>query len=163
MPNGYGRGEYARRGPVINKGGSFTEAEDKELDTKPRKFVLTEKIKEMLKYGLPMVDKFPRRNRAMADRMRTAMLEMLRLSIRLEKKIHKKTTLDDLDIELAVLKEFVVLASDKGYCGEKFAPPLTIHQREVWSKMNTEIGNIIGGYKKYVEARSTEAASQKRR
>lgn len=58
-----------------------------------------------------------------------------------------------MDIELAVLKEFVVLASDRDYCGAKHAPPLTIHQREVWSRLNTEIGKIIGGYKKAMEAK----------
>ena len=58
-------------------------------------------------------------------------------------KYHKKTTLEDLDIELAVLKEFVVLASDKDYCGPKCSPPLTLHQREVWSRFNDEIGKLM--------------------
>ena len=119
---------------------------------RPRKFVLKEKISEMLKYGMPLANGFPRRNRKLADTMRDAMLEMYRLAVRLEKKYYKKTTLEDLDIELAVLKEFVVLASDRDYCGEKFAPPLTIHQREVWSRHNDEIGRIIGGYKKSLES-----------
>ena len=119
---------------------------------RPRKFVLKEKISEMLKYGMPLANGFPRRNRKLADTMRDAMLEMYRLAVRLEKKYYKKTTLEDLDIELAVLKEFVVLASDRDYCGEKFAPPLTIHQREVWSRHNDEIGRLIGGYKKSLES-----------
>lgn len=132
-------------------GGSYT-AQEAEAGIRPRKFILKEKIGEMLKYGLPLVDAFPRRNRKLADTMRDAMLEMYRLATRLEKKYHKKTTLEDLDIELAVLKEFVVLASDPDYCGSKFAPPLTLHQREVWSRHNDEIGKLIGGYKKSLES-----------
>ena len=86
--------------------------------------------------------------------MRAAMLEMFRLATRLERKYYKKTTLEDLDIELAVLKELVLIASDKDYSGPKHAPPLTIHQREVWSRFNTDIGKMIGGYKKAIAART---------
>lgn len=136
------------RNTIKNFGGSYTPQEGE----KPGKFILKEKICDMMKYGMPIVNTFPRRDRKLADTMRGAMLEMCRLTVRLEKKYYKKTTLEDLDIELAVLKEFVVLASDKDYCGTKYAPPLTIHQREVWSRYNDEIGKIIGGYKKYIDS-----------
>lgn len=148
------------RGASKCHGGSYTDAEDGIPENQPPKFVMTQKIKEMMKYGLPLTDAFPRRNRKLADTIRDSMLEMFRLSVRLEKKYHKKTTLEDLDIELAVLKEFIVLASDKDYCGDKFSPPLTIHQRDVWSKMNTEIGNIIGGYKKFVDSKTSENSAK---
>ena len=144
-------GRFERNTPR-DFGGSYT-PQDAEAGVRPKHFILKEKIGDMMKYGLPTVNNFPRRDRKLADTMRDAMLEMYRLSVRLEKKYYKKTTLEDLDIELAVLKEFVVLASDKDYCGEKFAPPLTIHQREVWSRFNDEIGKIIGGHKKYLDTK----------
>lgn len=145
----YGRNHHTPK----NYGGSYTPPDESagQDAEKPRKFVLKEKIGEMLRYGMPLVDKFPRRNRKLADTLRDSMLEMFRLVTRLERKYYKKTTIEDLDLELAVLKEFVILASDKGYCGEKYAPPLTIHQREVWSRYNKEIGAMIGGYKKAFE------------
>ena len=115
---------------------------------------MKEKIGEMMKYAIPIVNTFPRRDRKLADILRDSMMEMYRLATRLERKYYKKTTLEDLDIELAVLKEFVVIASDRDYHGPKFAPPLTLHQRETWGRYNAEIGRIIGGYKKAVEARS---------
>jgi len=162
---------YSRHGPTPkNYGGSYTppDASKGQEPEKPRKFMLKEKIGEMLRYGLPLVDKFPRRNRKLADIMRDSMLEMYRLATRLERKYYKKTTIEDLDLELAVLKEFVVLASDKDYYrGTKtaaqgqepgqsqkakgYAPPLTMHEREVWSRYNSEIGAMIGGYKKAFE------------
>lgn len=144
-------GRFERNTPR-DFGGSYT-PQDAEAGVRPKHFILKEKIGDMMKYGMPMVNSFPRRDRRLADTMRDAMLEMYRLAVRLEKKYYKKTTLEDLDIELAVLKEFVVLASDRDYHGEKYAPPLTIHQREVWSRFNDEIGKIIGGYKKYLEAK----------
>lgn len=137
------------RNTVKNYGGSC--APKDEGSVRPKKFILKEKIGDMMKYGMPLADSFPRRNRKMADTMKESMMEMYRLAVRLEKKYYKKTTLEDLDIELAVLKEFVVLASDKDYCGRNFAPPLTIHQREVWSRYNDEIGKLVGGYKKALE------------
>lgn len=138
------------RNTVKNYGGSYT-PQDAEEGVRPNKFILKEKISDMMKYGMPLADSFPRRNRKMADTMKESMMEMYRLAVRLEKKYYKKTTLEDLDIELAVLKEFVVLSSDKDYCGKNFSPPLTIHQREVWGRLNDEIGKIIGGYKKSLE------------
>lgn len=147
---------YERNAQVPkNCGGSYTPPDEIPPEGfQPRKFVLKEKISEMVKYATPLVNAFPRRDRKLADTLRDSMLDMLRLAVRLERKYYKKTTLEDLDIELAVLKEFVLVASDKDYYGSKFAPPLTIHQREIWSRYNQEIGRLIGGYKKYVDARS---------
>lgn len=143
--------EYTRA--VKNYGGSAS-PKDAEI---PRKFVLKEKTKEMLKYALPLLDGFPRRNRRLADTLRDAVLEMLTLSIELEKHYIKKTTARNYDVKLAVIKEFVVLASDRDYCGSRYAPPLTIHQRDVWSRMNDELGCLIGGCLKQVAENATTA------
>ena len=141
-----------------NYGGSYTvpESEEEQVDERPRKFVLKEKIREMLQYGMPLVDSFPRRARKLADTLRDSMVEMLRLATRLELKYYKKTTIEDLNIELAVLREFVIVASDRRYHGEKYAPPLTMHQREVWGRYNREIGCLIGGYKKAFESKGAK-------
>lgn len=119
----------------------------------PRRFVMKEKVGEMLRYAVPLVNSFPRRDRKLADTLRDSMLELYRLMVRLEKKYYKKTTLEEADIELDVLREFIVLASDKNYSGPKYAPPLTMHQREVWSRYTTEIGKMIGGYRKSIETK----------
>lgn len=135
-------------------GGSATIPEEVEA-YKPKKFELKEKVREMLQYGMPAVNKFPRRDRCLADTLRECMTEMMKLSIRLEKKYYKKTTLEDLDIQLETLREFIVISSSKEYYGDKFAPPMAIHTRETWSRFNDEIGRMIGGYKKYVEGKQT--------
>ena len=69
-------------------------------------------------------------------------------------KYSKKTTLQELDISLADLKDLVEIASDRDYCVPRFAPPLTMQQREVWSRHNAEIGRMIGGYKKAIESKN---------
>lgn len=140
--------------PTKDYGGSYVPSMETGPEGEvPRRFIMKEKVGDMMKYALPLLDNFPRRNRKLADILRDSVLEMYRLTTELEKSYYKKTTLQKLDVELAVVKEFVVLASDKDYCGLKFAPPLTLHQREVWSRHNDEIGRMIGGYIKAVRAR----------
>ena len=127
----------------------------------------------MMKYGKKAVASFPRRERQTADAIRDSMLTMYRLAIMVEKKYYKKTTLQELDIELDVLRHLIRLAHDKDYYGKeitqkdakgqtvrdesgnaktmKMQPPLSMQKYETWSRMLSEIGRIIGGYMKYVK------------
>lgn len=114
-------------------------------------FILKEKIADMMKYGKQAVANFPRRERQTADEIRKSMLTMYRLSIMVEKKYYKKTTLQELDIELDVLRHLIRLAQDRDYYGRNVAPPLPFKKYEYWSGMLSEIGRIIGGYMKYAK------------
>ena len=114
-------------------------------------FILKEKIADMMKYGKQAVANFPRRERQTADEIRRSMLTMYRLSIMVEKKYYKKTTLQELDIELDVLRHLIRLAQDRDYYGRNVAPPLPFKKYEYWSGMLSEISRIIGGYMKYAK------------
>ncbi len=118
------------------------------------KTVLKEKIDEMMKYALPLLDNFPRKNRRIADVLRNSLLEMCRLSTEIEKSFYRKSNLQKLDVELAEIREFVALASDEEYCSEKYAPPLTKEQRETWNGYADEIGRIIGAYIKAINSKT---------
>ena len=109
-------------------------------------FILQEKIADMIKYGKRAVSPFPRREKQTADEIRTCMLAMLRLAIKIKKKYYKKTTLQELDEELEVLRVMLRVAVDKDYYDPNIAPPLPFRKYEHWSKLNDEIGRIIGGY-----------------
>lgn len=109
-------------------------------------FRIKEKIKDMMKYGRPLTMQFSRKNRDLADDIRASMLRMYHLAVEIEKKYYRKTTTQELDVELDWLKHLVNLASDKDYYGGKYAPPLSEHQRETWARYNNEIGSMIGGY-----------------
>lgn len=125
------------------------EAKNEGRDT--TSFILKEKIADMMKYGKQAVANFPRRERQTADEIRRSMLTMYRLSIMVEKKYYKKTTLQELDIELDVLRHLVRLAQDRDYYGRNVAPPLPFKKYEYWSGMLSEIGRIVGGYMKYAK------------
>lgn len=72
--------------------------------------------------------------------------QIYRLSIEIDRKYFKKTTTQNLDVELDVLRGMVRLAASKKLHGGKYPPPLTMHQYEVWAKYNEEIGKLLGGY-----------------
>lgn len=124
---------------------------EKQYSKETTSFLLKEKIADMIKYGKKAVANFPRRERQTADEIRRTMLNMYRLSIVIEKKYYKKTTLQDLDIELDVLRHLIRLAQDKDYYDQNIAPPLSSIKYEVWSGLLNEIGRIIGGYMKYAK------------
>ena len=68
-------------------------------------FHIKEKIYEMILYGNPQLKDFPKTERyVLAGDIRKTMYTMLEMAVRLEKKYHKKTTLQDLDIEVDVLR-----------------------------------------------------------
>ena len=118
---------------------------------RPRPFYLREKISDMIRYGYPMTMGFSRKNRELADEMRRSMLTIYRLSVEIAKIYFKKTTTQRLDVELAVLRQMVRMAADKDFYGGKYAPPLSMHQYEVWARYNDEIGRLLGGYLKSLE------------
>ena len=141
--------------------------------TQYQPFYLKTKIEDMMKYGKKAVAQFPRRERQTADEIRKTMLEMYKLSIMIERKYFKKTTLQELDVQLEILRHLVRLASDKDYYDErtpkkspdgntikdkngnaeyvKVQPPLPMKKYECWSNMLSEIGRLIGGYIKSVK------------
>lgn len=109
-------------------------------------FILKEKIGDMMKYGYPLTMQFSRKNRELADQLRICMLTLYHKIVEIEKKYYKKTTTQELDVELDVLRHLVRMAADKDFCGPKHAPPLTAQQYKVWAAKNDEIGRLIGGY-----------------
>lgn len=144
-------------------------ADGEDVAAQPYKpFYLKTKIEDMMKYGKKAVVSFPRRERQTADEIRKTMLDMYRLTIMIERKYYKKTTLQELDVDLAILRHLVRLASDKDYYDDmvvkhdssgrvvkgadgkpakvKMQPPLPAKKYEVWSGYLEEIGKMIGGY-----------------
>lgn len=141
----------------------MTEPQDTQAqETKEKKingnsiFQIKEKIYEMILYGNPKLQGFPKCERyAMATDIRKTMYNMYEMSVRLEKKYHKKTTLQDLDIELDVLRNLLRLAKDpKLYPKQK--PCLDLHTWEVWMRKADEIGRMIGGYTAWVNSKEKQ-------
>lgn len=111
-------------------------------------FKLKEKIYDMILYGSPALEQFPKSERfLLAADIRSSMYELLRYSIILEKRYYKKNTIEEMDIELDKLRHMVRMAADKRLYPNR-APCLHFRKYEYWAKLLDEIGKMIGGYKK---------------
>lgn len=111
-------------------------------------FHLREKIEEMVLYAWEPVTQFPRKDRALSDKLKELMCDLYELSIQIDNRHMRKTTANNLDDKLDALRGFVRLAANKKLHGGKYPPPLNMHQYAVWAKYNDEIGKLLGGYLK---------------
>ena len=107
--------------------------------------IIEEKCREMMMYGYQALKQFPKHERhVLGAEIRLSMLQLQRLIITAFKRYHKKTTLTDLDIELAILKRRVRLAKDLHY--------LDIKKYQLWVEQLVELGKMIGGWIRSVNA-----------
>lgn len=110
-------------------------------------FKTKNKVYELLLYIGPELEQFPKAKRRLAENIDSCTLEILRLVVTLENKHYKKTTLDELDNEVDVLRHLVRLAADPNYTRNK-KPCLPLRKYEIVSRKINEIGCMIGGYYK---------------
>jgi four helix bundle protein len=117
--------------------------ENQEKPKNTELFILT-KAYDMTKYGYQALQQFPKSEKyALAADIKKCMHNLIRLLITASKRYYKKTTLQDIDVEIMTLRHYVRLAHDL-----KFIPP---KKYEVWSGLIVEIGKMLGGWLKTVK------------
>ena len=93
----------------------------------------------MMKYGYQALQQFPKSEKfAIVADIKHCMHLILERVIEANKKYYKKTTLQELDVEVTKLKAYLRLSYDLGF--------LPIKKYEIWSGMVVEIGKMIGGW-----------------
>ncbi len=103
--------------------------------------MIYQKIYDMTLYGYICLRQFPKSEKhTLAADIKQCMYKMLRLTIAAQKKYHKKTTLQEIDIELEMLRTLIRLAADKD---TRF---ISIKKYEIWSRHLAEIGKMLGGW-----------------
>lgn len=119
-------------------------AEDKEpleLEEPVQKgdLLIQQKIYDMILYAYPALEQMPKSQKfSLAQDMKHCMNEIMRLTITANKKYTKRTTLQQLDVEVAALKVYLRIAYDLRYLPPK--------KYEVWSGLLVEIGKMVGGW-----------------
>lgn len=104
----------------------------------PEDFKTKQKIYDMMLYAYPALAQFPKSERyALAADIKHSMHVLYALSISTEKKYYKKTTLQEMDIELATLQGYIRLAQELAF--------LPFKKYEYWSGLLVEIGKMLGG------------------
>ena len=93
----------------------------------------------MILYAYPALEQMPKSQKfSLAQDMKHCMDRIMRLTISANKKYTKRTTLQELDVEVAALKIYLRIAYDLRYLPSK--------KYEVWSGMMVEIGKMVGGW-----------------
>lgn len=104
-----------------------------------KEFILKEKCKDMMKYGYSAIRDIPRDYRyTLGVDIRCSMTKLLQSTIRCGKRYYKKTTLEDMDIELDTLRTLILVAVENKV--------ITIKEYEHWSILLAELGRMIGGW-----------------
>ena len=100
---------------------------------------ILQKTYDMIQYAYICLRQFPKSEKfALAGEIKKVMSSLLRLIIQANKRYFKKTTLQDIDVELQTLKMYVRLSKDLEF--------LPIKKYEVWSRHLDEIGKMLGGW-----------------
>lgn len=93
----------------------------------------------MILYGHTAIRQFPKMERhVLGAEIRHTLWSLLRLIVVCNKRYHKKTTLQDLDATLDLLRSQLRIAKDMRY--------LDFRKYEHWAKLNDEIGRMVGGW-----------------
>ena len=97
------------------------------------------KVDDMISYAYVAVRQFPKAERhVLSAEIRKTCWQLLRLVIVCNKRYHKKTTMQDLDAELEVLRHQVRKAMELGF--------LPMKKYTHWAMLNDEIGRMVGGW-----------------
>lgn len=108
---------------------------------------ILQKTQDMIEYGYVALRQYPKSERhTLAAETKRSMYELLRLIIRANKRYYKKTTLQDIDIELDNLRYLLRLANNLGF--------LPFKKYENWSRGVNEIGKMLGGWLKAMSSAS---------
>jgi len=104
---------------------------------------ILQKIFDMMEYGYGALAQYPKSEKfALVTDIKRSMDIMLERTIESQKKYYKKTTLQELDVEVMKLKAYLRLSQNLGF--------LPMKKYEIWSEKVVEIGKMLGGWLKSV-------------
>jgi hypothetical protein len=102
---------------------------------------LLTKLEELDQYTHQVLLQYPKYEKfVLAAQIRQTLAELIHHAIRCGKKFHKKTSLQDMDIEVEYLRSLIRKSHVLGY--------INIHRYEVWISHVNEIGKMVGGWMK---------------
>lgn len=106
---------------------------------RPGDLIIRQKTEAMIQYVYTTLRHWPKAERhVLGAEVRRTSWSLLRLIITANKRYFKKTTMQDLDAELDLLRSQVRLAHELGF--------LPLARYEHWARLNDEIGCLLGGW-----------------
>ena len=105
---------------------------------------LLKKLEELDIYAHNAAMQFPKYEKhVLSANMRETLARVIKLTIRCSKRYYKKTTLQDIDIELEYYRSLIRKAFKLKY--------INVKRYEIWSRYTDEIGRMVGGWVKNIK------------
>ena len=109
---------------------------------------ILQKIFDMMEYGYQALAQYPKSEKfALVTDIKHSMDILLERCIEAQKKYYKKTTLQDMDVEVMKLRAYLRLSHQLGF--------LPMKKYEIWSGKVVEIGKMLGGWIKAVNGQKS--------
>jgi hypothetical protein len=111
------------------------------IEHKPKvgDLLIRQKIEAMIEYAYVALRQFPKFERhVLGAEIRATAWHLLRLVIFCNKRYHKKTTLQEIDADIDLLRSQIRLALALEY--------IDFQKYEHWALLNDEIGRLLGGW-----------------
>jgi hypothetical protein len=106
--------------------------------------IILTKLEELDAYSHTALIQFPKYEKfVLCAEIRNALSKIIKLTVRTAKQYYKKTTLQDLDIEIEYLRALIRKSHRLKY--------ITIKRYEIWVRHINEIGKMVGGWLKKVK------------
>lgn len=106
--------------------------------------MILQKIFDMMEYAYGALAQFPKSEKfALVTDIKHSMDILLSRCIEAQKRYYKKTTLQDMDVEVMKLRAYIRLSFQLGF--------LPVKKFEIWSEKMVEIGKMLGGWIKSVK------------
>lgn len=101
--------------------------------------IIRQKTEDMIRYAYIAMRQYPKAEKhTLVAETKLALFGVLRLIVVCNKRYHKKTTLQDLDAAVDLLRAYIRLGRDLGY--------LPSRRYEHWARLVDEIGRMVGGW-----------------
>ena len=113
--------------------------------------IIEQKILDMMEYAyLHALSQYPKSEQfVLAADIKRCMDTLLERCIEAKKHYYKKSTLQDMDVELEKIRKYVRLSFNLRYIPQK--------KYQVWSEKLDEIGKMLGGWLKTVNSHDRKA------
>lgn len=99
---------------------------------------IRQRCETMIAYGYAALRQFPKGERhVLSAEIRSTMWRLLRLIVVCNRRYFKKTTLQEVDAELDLLRSQVRIAKELGF--------LPFRKYEIWTRQADEVGRMLGG------------------
>jgi len=111
-------------------------------------FMMLQKILDMMEYAYIALRQFPKSEKyALATDIKHCMDLILGYAITAQKRYYKRTTLQEMDVEIAKLRTYIRLAYNLKF--------ISMDKYQNWSDMVVEIGRMLGGWLKTVNSQKS--------